>query len=586
MRAIVLLLLLDTATAFVPSLSRTSRCKPVHKPTLLCPRGCSPLAAAPAENVPTTWLNQLRADSTPLSRSRFLLGCVAVGTATGAAVALFKVAIAALATALYQTNPTHGWTRTTSALRGVRIVIPALGGLIVAALRAAFRGRGLGPTLGEHVQEVETEAPLRPVACVARTAAAVGTLGTGNSLGPEGPCVEIGASVARSVVGINNFSSRRRKRQLLAAGAAAGVAAGFNAPLAGVFFALEVASDAVKGAAVPREQIDTSAADDERRAERALEAESRAELDCKSRTAVGGYVLSSLLSATLAQRLLSNKSPLAAPIWPSRMFALSELPLYVGLGLASGFVALLFEQCTNVARGLFNPVAGSSVGDEAKGTKARGGVLRWVPTPLRPALAGLVCGLVGIIFPQVLFFGYTTIDGILACGTLPSANAASSAISASVARTTLAEAVSHHHASVSLEAAPQIFGVGLLAAKLALTSLCVGFGLVGGTFAPSLLLGAVLGVVYHSIAVTTHLRLAPAAVAAIVSIADAPTYAMVGAAAVLASVFKAPLTATLLIFELTRGYEIVLPLLAAAGTGPLVVEWAHRRERRRRREAA
>ena len=99
-------------------------------------------------------------------------------------------------------------------------MIPALGGLLVAALRAgfSFRGRGLGPTLGEHVQEVETEAPLRPAACVARSAAAVGTLGTGNSLGPEGPCVEIGASVARSVVEFTNFSSRRRKRQLLAAG--------------------------------------------------------------------------------------------------------------------------------------------------------------------------------------------------------------------------------------------------------------------------------------------------------------------------------------------------------------------------------
>ena len=79
---------------------------------------------------------------------------------------------------------------------------------------------------------------------------------------------------------------------------------------------------------------------------------------------------------------------------------------------------------------------------------------------------------------------------------------------------------------------------------------------------------------------------APAALAAVarhVTIADTPVYAMVGGAAVLASVFKAPLTATLLLFELTRGYELVLPLLAAAGTGPLVVEWAHRRERRRKR---
>ena len=194
----VALLLIHSATALVPA----PRLNTLHKAPALLRRGCTPLAAAQEENAGTSfqqdvdillgstpsanqlrWLSQLRTDSTPLSRSKHLLGCVAVGTATGAAVAIFKVSIAAVATALYQTNPTHGWTRSTSAVRGVRVMIPALGGLIVAALRAAFLGRGLGPTLGEHVQEVETEAPLRPAACVARSAAAVGTLGTGNSLG-------------------------------------------------------------------------------------------------------------------------------------------------------------------------------------------------------------------------------------------------------------------------------------------------------------------------------------------------------------------------------------------------------------------
>lgn len=54
------------------------------------------------------------------------------------------------------------------------------------------------------------------------------------------------------------------------------------------------------------------------------------------------------------------------------------------------------------------------------------------------------------------------------------------------------------------------------------------------------------------------------------SAADRSSFASIGAAATLAAVFRAPLTASLLIFELTRGYELVLPLLAAAGTGPLV----------------
>lgn len=70
------------------------------------------------------------------------------------------------------------------------------------------------------------------------------------------------------------------------------------------------------------------------------------------------------------------------------------------------------------------------------------------------------------------------------------------------------------------------------------------------------------------------------------TIADAPAYATIGAAATLSAVFRAPLTASLLLFELTRAYDIVLPLLAAAGTGPLVAEFANRRieEAGRRRE--
>lgn len=140
----------------------------------------------------------------------------------------------------------------------------------------------------------------------------------------------------------------------------------------------------------------------------------------------------------------------------------------------------------------------------------------------------------------------------------------------------------------------------LLGAKLVATSLCVGAGLVGGTFAPSLFFGAVLGVAYQSLAGSGLASLAEAIAAYQTSIgvevgswgvipqlgvADAPAYAMVGAAATLASVFRAPLTASVLIFELTRGYDLVLPLLAAAGTGPLVVEFATRAYKRRPRSA-
>lgn len=65
------------------------------------------------------------------------------------------------------------------------------------------------------------------------------TLGTGNSLGPEGPAVELGVAASRWAASVSKLSVERQ-RMLLGAGAAAGVAAGFNAPIAGIFFALEI----------------------------------------------------------------------------------------------------------------------------------------------------------------------------------------------------------------------------------------------------------------------------------------------------------------------------------------------------------
>lgn len=82
-------------------------------------------------------------------------------------------------------------------------------------------------------------APPNTCRTLGKTLAAVVTLGTGNSLGPEGPAVELGVASSRYVCSRSNLSVERQ-RMLLGAGAAAGVAAGFNAPIAGIFFALEI----------------------------------------------------------------------------------------------------------------------------------------------------------------------------------------------------------------------------------------------------------------------------------------------------------------------------------------------------------
>jgi H+/Cl- antiporter ClcA len=154
---------------------------------------------------------------------------------------------------------------------------------------------------------------------------------------------------------------------------------------------------------------------------------------------------------------------------------------------------------------------------------------------MKPVVGGALCGVVGMFYPQILFFGYETLNALLANNTL----------------------------STSLV-------LSLLGVKMIMTALSAGSGLVGGTFAPSLFLGAMTGAAFHNImssllvfAIHPGSSLGP-------ELADIPAYAMVGAASVLAALFRAPLTASLLLFELTRDYDVILPLMASAGVASLV----------------
>lgn len=153
-----------------------------------------------------------------------------------------------------------------------------------------------------------------------------------------------------------------------------------------------------------------------------------------------------------------------------------------------------------------------------------------VPLLLRPAVGGLGVGIVALQFPQVLGIGYETVEAML------------------------------RDVQFSL---PLL--LSLLLVKLAMTATSVGSGLVGGLFAPAMFLGASLGAAYGK-AIALVLPFAAH------SIAAPPAYAMVGMAAMLAASARAPLTAILLLFELTRDYRIILPLMAAVSLSVWLVE--------------
>jgi H+/Cl- antiporter ClcA len=300
------------------------------------------------------------------------------------------------------------------------------------------------------------------------------SLGSGASLGPEGPSVESGGNIGLWL-GMRGGLPPESQKALVAAGVAAGLAAGFKAPIAGVFFAFEGSYSTIPG-----------------------------------RPSIRAVLVAAVASALVTQLCLGSDPIFRLPAYEVR--SPLELPLYLGLGLLASGVSLALLRLLAAGR---SPRVQRLLGR--------------LPSWSLPALGGLAIGLMALGFPQVLGVGYDTIEALLGSG-------------GGIALFTL---------------------VGLLLVKLLATALSSATGFVGGGFAPSLFAGAVLGNVYGQLLGDSGFGL---------PVAEPPAYAMVGMAAVLAGSARAPLTALLLLFELTRDIRIVLPLMAAAGLSAALVE--------------
>jgi H+/Cl- antiporter ClcA/CBS domain-containing protein len=357
-------------------------------------------------------------------------------------------------------------------------LIPIIGGIIVGMMR--WYWRDFGPNIHSTIAATQSGKKIAPWRGIIKMVAASISLGTGASLGPEGPSVEIGANVGM-FLGQTLHASQERQLLLLGAGAAAGIAAGFNAPIAGVFFALELV-------------LGTTFAT----------------------SSVSVVVLAAVVASLVAQIGLGTKPAFALPVYEVK--SLLELPLYLILGGFASLVSFAYTQTVDLARAAFQ----GKVRD-----------LAWLgklPIWLTPAIGGAIVGIVALKYPQVSGIGYETMEAVL------------------------------QDVQFSL---PLL--VSILAIKLLMTAISLGSGLVGGLFAPSMFLGATLGAIYGKSLVLIFPSLAGL-------IAAPPAYAMVGMAAVLASSTRAPLTAILLMFELTRDYRIVLPVMACVGLSIWAIE--------------
>jgi H+/Cl- antiporter ClcA/CBS domain-containing protein len=412
------------------------------------------------------------------AKTLVLAAALIIGGVTGSAMVLFRLGLDAIHDLLFErgmglVGPWGSWTLA---------LVPILGGALVGLLRWAIADP-LGQGWLALLQDARTQiiSPWRPVY---KLLAAALSLGTGASLGPEGPSVDLGANVG-ILLGQAFQVSRTRYRQLLGAGAAAGLAAGFNAPIAGVFFAVEV----VLG------------------------------LTFTSSTATM-ILLSAVVSSLIARSFLGVHPAFILPTY--RIVNSWEWIFYLGLGVLASLVSIAFNQAIRWSHKLFAGEIPSFAG------------FKDIPTPVKPVLGGLAVGILALVVPQVLGVGYETLGVIL--------------VGAKFQLPTL---------------------IALLVLKLIATALCLGSGLVGGIFAPAMFLGGCLGAMYGLVLNS----FTPEGVAPLLG--PPAAYAMVGMAAVLAGTARAPLTSILLLFELTRDYLIILPLMAAVGVTVWLEELLH-----------
>lgn len=348
----------------------------------------------------------------------------------------------------------------------VRILLPAIGGFLVGIIVYYFAKEAKGHGVPEVMEAVALkDGRMRTRVVFAKAFASAICIGSGGSVGREGPIVQIGSAIS-SALGRWVKMSGERLRILVACGAAAGIAATFNAPMAGALFSLEVIlSELAALRFIP-------------------------------------IVVSSVIATALSRHYLGNYPAFEVPAYDLSHY--SELFLYLVLGVLAGVVAFIFIRLLYGMEDFFE---------------------RWkLPEFVKPAIGGSIIGCIGIFFPQVFGVGYESITQVLR---------------------------------------GEMFGVmllGILVAKILATSITIGSGSSGGIFAPSLFMGAFLGGAFGQV---VHI-LFP------YTTASPGAYALVGMGAVVAGTTRAPITAMIIIFEMTSNYRIILPLMFACTIGLVV----------------
>ncbi len=352
------------------------------------------------------------------------------------------------------------WPRPEPVRRYLFPVLAGVGGLVTGLIVHRFAPEAAGHGTDEVILAYHRKSgAMRLRVSVVKMIASAITLGTGGSGGKEGPIAQIGAGFSAYAAGRISFL-RPYRREIMLAGMAAGIAAVFRAPLAAAIFATEILYSG-------------------------LEYEGRALVPAviASAAAYGVYTL------------YFGFSPVFRVPDFVYAFSLTDLITFTVLGLLSAVSAILFVKIFYGVRDLFRSIR--------------------VPWVLKPAIGGVVTGLIAIAFPQVLGEGsfnlQQIIDGDIPFGTLSA-----------------------------------IFFL-----KMVVTGSSIGSGGSGGVFGPSLFVGAALGGAYGSL---YHVLFPGSAIPLVV-------FVLLGMVSFFSGAANAPLSTVIIVSEMTRTFTLLAPFL-------------------------
>ncbi|MCY2961198.1 MAG: ClcB-like voltage-gated chloride channel protein [Planctomycetota bacterium] len=343
-----------------------------------------------------------------------------------------------------------------------RVMVPTAGGLLAGLVLHFGVHFARGKKSRDYMEAVTLgDGVIRSRPTLVRVVSSLFSIGSGGSIGREGPQVQLAALIA-STVGRWAEMPRPRLRLLVACGAAAGIASAYNAPIGGALFVGEIVLGSI------------------------------------AMQTFGPLILSSVLATVVARIFLGGEPLFEVPRF--HLVTYWELAPYLGLGLVAGAFAPWFLRLLESASSFF---------------------ASWpVPVFVRMTAGGLVVGLLSLKVPDVWGNGDSAVSAIL---------------STNLVWTAL---------------------LTLLAFKLLATAATVGSGAVGGVFTPTLLVGGIMGGLFGI----------PVHEAFPLVTAEPNAYALVGMGAMLAATTLAPLTAIVILFEMTLDYDIVLPLMLACVT--------------------